>query len=426
MENRFQRWLATWCRPDPMAIIRRRLTRLAEFGTEGYPRAVQRRLKIMNVVAYLIAFFTMLYIVQYLFVDFRAWRPVILVNICLALTALTIPFHHRFGEIVGGLTIAVAELAGLFLITMYLGRSSGVQLQFVAFAAAPFVILGLERIRLTLLLVLGGFALHLASWFHFRDETAIVAALPGEINGIYLNAAITTFAIVAATVWYAFHLAHKAETETEDLLRNILPGSVVERLKAAPGSTIADSFDVAAVLFTDLQGFVPTAKRLGPAATVDLLNRLMHAFDRVAERHGIEKIKTIGDAYMAVAGVPEKCENASLVLAQTALDLLIEAENIAGKTGVPLAMRIGIATGPVMAGVIGAKRLTYDVWGDTVNLASRLEGLAQPGTVHLCKTTAAAIEGTLAPVPCGSTEVKGFGVEPTWMLRPPPPAQAPL
>ncbi|MGE0653988.1 MAG: adenylate/guanylate cyclase domain-containing protein, partial [Alphaproteobacteria bacterium] len=203
--------------------------------------------------------------------------------------------------------------------------------------------------------------------------------------------------------------------------RNILPGPVVERLKAARGSTIADNIDVAAVLFTDLQGFVPTAKRLGPAATVDLLNDLMHAFDRVADRHGIEKIKTIGDAYMAVAGVTKQCENASLVLSLAALDLLFETDNIARQTGVPLAMRVGIATGPVMAGVIGATRLTYDVWGDTVNLASRLEGLAQPGTVHLCKTTAAAIAETLSPEPCGSTEVKGFGAEPTWVLRPAPP-----
>jgi adenylate cyclase len=394
-----------------------RLSALAAYGTAGYPHAVQRRLRIMNVVAYMIAFFTLLYVLQHLFVDARLWRPVILVNIVLAAVALAVPFLHRFGPIVAGLAIALAELVGMFLITAYLGRSSGVQIQYVVFAAAPFVILGLERLGLVLALVAAGFVLHLACWFLFPGDVDLVAVSREALDGIYVSAALTTFAIVAAAVWYAFGLAEKAQAETDGLLRNILPGAVVDRLKAAPGATIADSFENASVLFADLKGFVPTAKRLGPAATVELLNELMHAFDRAAERHGVEKIKTIGDAYMAAAGVPEPRPDAALALTRTALDLLAAAEAVAARTGVPLSVRAGIATGPVMAGVIGARRLTYDVWGDTVNLASRLEGLAEPGTVHICRTTAAAVSGALVPVPRGPVAIKGYGTEPTWELR---------
>ena len=138
-------------------------------------------------------------------------------------------------------------------------------------------------------------------------EPSLIVGDPEMIDGLYIQAAVTTMALIAATVWYAFSLVEQARGETEALLRNVLPDSVVERLKAQPAQPaqpIADTFDDASVLFADISGFVPLARELGAAKVVALLNRLVLEFDAVAIRYGLEKIKTIGDAYMAAGGLP--------------------------------------------------------------------------------------------------------------------------
>jgi len=398
------------------------LSRLAAYGTEGYPLPVQRRLKILNVVAYLIAFFTFAYSAQHLFVDARLWAPIIAINLMLVLIALIVPFLHRFNDVAGGLTIAIAEFVALFTLTAHLGRESGIHVQYIAYAAAPFVVLGLTRLKLVLGLVITGFLLHVAAWFLFPGETALLHVARYELDSVYMTAAVTTFGLIAATVYYAFHLAERAEAETDALLRNILPEPIVERLKAAPGATIADSFEDASVLFADLKGFVSLAKSLGPAGTVEFLNRLMTEFDALAARHGVEKIKTIGDAYMVAAGVPEPIPDHAKRLAGMGVDMLAAIERASLAAGLPLGLRIGIASGPVMAGVIGAKRLTYDVWGDTVNLAARLESGGEPGRVHVSSRTKTLLEADYVLESRGQVEIRGLGAEPTWFLVGPRPA----
>jgi adenylate cyclase len=401
------------------ALVPPWLARVATFGIGGYPPQVQRRLKILNVVSYLIAFFTFAYAVQHIFVDVRAWAPVIIINLLLAAVALLVPLAHRFNEVAGGLILAGAEFVALFVLTGYLGHSSGIHIQYIAYAAAPFVILGLGRLKLILALVVVGFALHLASWFLFPDHRAFLTVDASNLNAMYVTASVTTFGLIAATVYYAFHLAERAEAQTESLLRNILPETIVDRLKAAPDVTIADSFEEASVLFADLQGFVALAKTLGPAQTVEFLNTLMTEFDRLAVRHGVEKIKTIGDAYMAAAGVPSAMPDHAQRLARLSLDMLSVVESAAESIRVPLALRIGIASGPLMAGVIGAKRLTYDVWGDTVNLASRLEGSGEPGRVHISAHTKALLDRDFQLESRGPLNIRGFGTELTWYLAVP-------
>jgi adenylate cyclase len=184
------------------------------------------------------------------------------------------------------------------------------------------------------------------------------------------------------------------------------------------------------VLFADLKGFVPLAKTLGPERTVGLLNEMMRSFDRLAVQHGVEKIKTIGDAYMVAAGVPEPVADHAPRLARMSLAMLQATDELAAAFGVPLNLRIGIASGPVMAGVIGAKRLTYDVWGDTVNLASRLEGQSTPGRVLVAKATKARLDGLFQLEPRGALDIKGLGEEEAWLLGPEevsdPPGQTPV
>jgi adenylate cyclase len=264
--------------------------------------------------------------------------------------------------------------------------------------------------------VVVGFALHLASWFLFPDNRAFLPVDAANLNAMYVTASVTTFGLIAATVYYAFHLAERAEAQTESLLRNILPETIVDRLKTAPDATIADSFEEASVMFADLQGFVALAKTLGPARTVEFLNTLMTEFDSLAVRHGVEKIKTIGDAYMAAAGVPNAVPDHAQRLAHLSLDMLAVVELAADTIQVPLALRIGLASGPLMAGVIGAKRLTYDVWGDTVNLASRLEGSSEPGRVHVSAYAKMLLERDFQLESRGPLNIRGFGTELTWYL----------
>ena len=389
---------------------------LRDYGTHDYPEEIRRRLKIMNVVSYLIVFFTVLYLFEHLNTDYNIWKVVIWVNIGLIFVAGSVPFLHRYGEIVGGMTIAIAELIAQFVLMAYLGRTSGMHIQYIALAAAPFVILGLERIKLVVLLVISALILHITTWFMFPGDVDLVATSADKLNELYINAAITTFAIISATVYYAFSLAERAKAETEQLLRNILPHSVVNRLKENPGEAISDSVESATVLFSDLKGFVPTSKALGPAKTVALLNDLMKAFDEAAARNGVEKIKTIGDAYMAASGVPEPVADHCQRMARMAHDMMIAAEKIAARHDIDLVMRIGIATGPLMAGVIGAKRLTYDVWGDTVNLAARLESTSLPGRIQISRDVKDALDGHFAFEARGAVTIKGMGELETFLL----------
>jgi adenylate cyclase len=193
----------------------------------------------------------------------------------------------------------------------------------------------------------------------------------------------------------------------------------VDRLKQAPDATIANEFAEASVMFADIAGFVAHAKRLGPARTVEVLNTIMRAFDELAGRWGVEKIKTIGDAYMAAAGLPVAVPDHAERLAGMALAMIDTGRRIARDVEVPFALRIGIASGPVLAGVIGAKRLIYDVWGDTVNLASRLEGHSQSNRVLVSPLTRTRLEGCYAMEPHGAIDIKGYGsVEPWFLVGP--------
>ncbi|MFL5178946.1 MAG: adenylate/guanylate cyclase domain-containing protein, partial [Microvirga sp.] len=365
--------------------------RLIERGTQDYPPKVRRRLMILNAMAYLIAIFSALFALTYAFEDFAAYRWAVAINLGLVAAALCVPFAHRYGETTGAMLIMAAEYAGLFGLVALLGRASGIQLNLVVGAAIGFAVLGLERIRLIAAILLAGFALHVVAWFWFPTGLAGAPA-PSFLAQLYLSSALTAFGVTAAVAYYAFRLAARAEAETEALLRNILPDKIVERLKQHPDEPVAESFSEASVLFSDLKSFVPLARSLGPARTVEMLNDLIRRFDKLASEHGVEKIKTIGDAYMVAAGVPEPVPDHAPRLARMGLAMLQATEELAREFDAPLHLRIGIASGPVTAGVIGAKRLTYDVWGDTVNLASRLEGQSTPGRVLVAKATKARLD----------------------------------
>lgn len=400
----------------------RSLNWISELGTSGYPAEIRLRLKILNMIAGLIAITTGVYAIQHWSLDFETFKPIVLINAALGLIALSMPALHRFGPIAAGLTLVVCEFVAMVALSSYLSRSAGLQLQYFVVAAATFVVLGPERPRLIFVITAAGLALHLYIWFSFPPEAALMAVPQEMRDGIYIQAAITTMVLIAAIVWYAFRLVDQARGETDALLRNILPASVVDRLKAKPGEPIADQFEDVSVLFADISGFVPLARELGAARVVGLLNNLVSQFDALAARHGIEKIKTIGDAYMAASGLPVRSSDHAPRLAGMALDMLDVVAKLRAQTGLGVQIRIGIASGPVMAGVIGRQKFSYDVWGDTVNLAARLESLSTPGRVLLCPACRGRLEGGFNFDSRGAIEVKGIGLVETWYLagrRPP-------
>lgn len=396
--------------------VRRALAWVSALGTEGYPPDTQRRLKIVNMISVLIIITTVIFAYQQAVADYEKMRSVIFANLILAVIAMMVPLAHRINDIAGGLLIAGAELIALAYFTAAFGRSAGTPLMYVAFSAAPFVVFGLERMWLVLATVSAALGLHLVTWFSYHRSDAWLTMDDAFLDANYVQGAITTFGILAASVYYAFALAERAKAETESVLRNVLPDQVVERLKAEPETAIADGFANASVLFADLIGFVAIARRLGPEKTVAMLNRLVSAFDDLAARHGVEKIKTIGDAYMVASGVPQPREDHAAALAAMALDMMHTVESIAREMDLPISMRAGMASGPMMAGVIGKRKFSYDVWGDPVNLASRLEQASQPGRVLLCPSCKDALVRDFDLIQHGTIEIKGVGAQETWFL----------
>jgi adenylate cyclase len=210
--------------------------------------------------------------------------------------------------------------------------------------------------------------------------------------------------------------ALRAEQEkSELLLLNILPRPIAERLKAEP-QTIADHFAAASILFADVVDFTPLAQRLPPAEMVGILDQLFSRFDALVERHGLEKIKTIGDCYMAAAGVPNPGPDHARKAALLALAMrdVVATSAVTAQPG--LELRIGINSGPVVAGVIGTKRFLYDLWGDAVNMASRMESHGTPGEIQITLATYELLKDEFVCRRRGTILVKGKGEMETWYL----------
>ena len=210
---------------------------------------------------------------------------------------------------------------------------------------------------------------------------------------------------------------HHERARSERLLLNVLPATVAERLKGAPAVAIADHYPEATVLFADLVEFTHLAAPLEPGELVAWLNDLFSAFDRLALAHGIEKIKTVGDAYMAVGGVPEPRADHVEAVADLALALCAEAGRRVSPDGRPVLLRVGMHTGPVVAGVIGTRKFSYDLWGNTVNLASRMESHGVDGEVHVSAAVYERLRGRYRFTGRGLIPVKGKGDLPTYLLR---------
>lgn len=214
----------------------------------------------------------------------------------------------------------------------------------------------------------------------------------------------------------SYYLKLQAEQEkSERLLLNILPKPIADRLKRGE-STIVDAFPEVTVLFADLAGFTGLSTTLSPADLVGWLNEVFSEFDALAEQHGLEKIKTIGDAYMAVGGLPTPRKDHAFCAANMALDMQSAISRINARNKSALRIRVGLHSGPVIAGIIGTKKFIYDLWGDTVNTASRMESHGHPGHIQVTEATYQLVKDQFFMVRRGSVEVKGKGHMTTYLL----------
>jgi guanylate cyclase len=311
----------------------------------------------------------------------------------------------------------------------------------------------------TLFVMLGPFALHLYLGGFAPSGGAIlwsliapVAAMMfvGRRQSLLWVACITVMLIAGAvrelvsptpnplpawaiTVFFAFNTAGmlfflyfsmshftgriQAEQERADrLLLNILPKPIAETLKRRP-RVIAERFESVTVVFGDLVGFTGLSQRMDAESLVKLLDAMFSRFDALADQFGLEKIKTIGDAYMVVAGVPEPCTDHAARAARMALAMRSTMVDFARERGIDLKMRIGVHTGEVVAGVIGQRKFSYDLWGDTVNTASRMESHGEPGRIQLSAATRDALPQTFSCTPRGAVQVKGKGEMQTFWLE---------
>jgi class 3 adenylate cyclase len=221
--------------------------------------------------------------------------------------------------------------------------------------------------------------------------------------------------------------ALNAEQEkSEALLLNILPKAIADQLKKNQKEHIAEHFDQITILFADIVGFTPLSSQMSPKELVNILNDIFSTFDQLAEQHQLEKIKTIGDAYMIVGGLPVAREDHAEAIAKMALDMITAVNQFQHNSLVQnllqiqhqptLEIRIGINTGSVVAGVIGIKKFSYDLWGDTVNVASRMESQGEPGKIQVTTTTYAQLKDKFVFEERGEIEVKGKGKMTTYWL----------
>ncbi len=204
--------------------------------------------------------------------------------------------------------------------------------------------------------------------------------------------------------------------KSERLLLNILPKAMAERLKQGQ-RTIAAHYESVTVLFADIVDFTALANRSDPEVLVSMLNDLFSRFDRLTDQHGLEKIKTIGDSYFVAGGLPEPRPDHAEAVAQMALDMLAAVTDLNGELGTSLSIRIGMNTGPVVAGVIGRKKFTYDLWGATVNLAARMQSSGLPNRVHVPASTRELLRGKFDLTERGTVVCKGVGEVRTYILE---------
>jgi adenylate cyclase len=399
--------------------------RVSSLGVHGgAPPGELRRVRLTNQSAIIGAVSCGAFAIGYGIAGSRYLAPMVtnLVAVIVLLAALLL--NARGSRPLAKIAVLVPVHLDVVVASMLLGGRVGFLYYFFLFAAVAFLLFSEEERALR-----WAFALLSAACCVFtrlatpRDDEVMVALTPRVAAALDVVSALA----VMATAIFIVHLftgdtaraeARLAEehARSERLLLNILPAPISARLKEN-GESIADGFDDVSVLFADLVGFTELGDRLSPGELVAMLGRVFSAFDDLAEALGIEKIKTIGDCYMVAAGLPERRDDHAIAVARMALGMREALTRINRERGSSLRLRIGLHTGPVVAGVIGKRKFIYDLWGDTVNTASRMESSGVPEEIQVTRAVYERIKDRFELVPRGPIQIKGKGAMETYLLK---------
>lgn len=378
---------------------------------------------VTNVVSLLCSLMTVPYILLYALYDYQGlWPAIVVLAPQIVLYAIT-PCFHRLGPSAAALYFSVIWLAFAILYCFLFGRGSGLPLYFLAGAAAAMLIFGAERVLLSALVTVLALLAFLGTAIFFPTP-ALAAADPALVEILFLLTVPLVFLLIFTTVYFAFQEASLAEVALEKehsfsarLLENILPRAVALRLQHRETAMVADHVDSATILFADIVDFTPRAAKWPPKELVTFLGRVFRSFDDLAASHGLETIKTIGDAYVVAGGLPEPRADHAESVALMALDILECCRQISAEYGETVDVRIGLDSGPVVAGVIGSNKLLYDVWGDTVNMAARMESHGVAGRIQVGEHLKGMLEDRFDFELRGEIEVKGKGSMRVWFLN---------
>jgi adenylate cyclase len=400
----------------PEVALQGRATSLNRHRAE----AVSRRIRVLTIAGWIAAAVSVTFGTFQLTIGGSLWWLGV-INILCGLAFLSIPRLCPLGEIVAPVTFVVfAYLSvGFFCYTM--GTGSGLQFYFLVSASLVVLVLGIERIALAAVIAAIGVVLIIALELTVPNDRGIGPAWMLTVG--FISSVVSSVVMILATLWYTLRETERAEQameaeyeRSERLLANILPETIADRLKDPARSVIADKYDDASILFADIAGYTKRASDTSPAELVRFLDRLYTDLDALVDRHGLEKVKTSGDSYMVVSGVPTPRSDHLEALAALALDMADTVTGLTDPQGRAVPLRIGMACGPVVAGVVGAKKFFYDVWGDAVNVASRMETTDVEGRIQVPDDVYERLRDSFVLEERGYVEVKGKGPMHTWYL----------
>ncbi|MBW7963675.1 adenylate/guanylate cyclase domain-containing protein [Bradyrhizobium sp. BR 10261] len=344
------------------------------------------------------------------------------VDALVALAYASTPLLHRFSPLAAPLVFGGVSFAVIFWVTSLVGTGGGERFGYLTIAALSILILGTERYVLSIALAVASVAMIIISEVVLPRDTGFESRTLMFMTS-FSGSVIFTAGVLYTIIFYAVRQMERAEetaeyerSRSETLLLNILPHSVAERLKSNAGAEIADAYPEVSVLFADMAGFTARASDTKPEDLVRFLNAVYTNIDNLVQRHGLEKIKTTGDAYMVVSGAPKPLPNHAEALADLAIDIRDVLMGLIDPKGRAVPVRIGIASGPAVAGVVGTHKFFYDVWGDTVNIASRMESTGEAGKIQIAPTTRDLLADRFDLEERGTIEVRGKGPMRTWFL----------
>jgi adenylate cyclase len=401
------------------------LERVASVGIVSRDPQVVRRQRFTNIVAYAVCANAASHLVINGLYEPHALAPIHVYNAAFAVAALLIHRLHRFGENVAAAVLALLILLGTLFAIWMLGRDSQLHVYFTLAGVLLFMF-GVEHLRQFLAWFAVAFVGLLISLYLAPEHGMLLPHDAGLRQMLAAHAMINAIIINGLTMFYALAVLRRTEIELEvqyarssALVDTMLPASVADRLISGTEQRIADRVESLSVLFADLVGFTRAAHTLPPEEVIDYLDDLVRTFDELCAKHGIEKIKTIGDCYMAVGGLNGASGREAVALGHLALAMLAAQASRPPLGQQRLSLRIGIHVGSATAGIIGDTRFAYDVWGDAVNVASRMESHGMPDRVHVSSEFHAATAGHFSFEDRGITEIRGIGKSQTYFLLSP-------